>query len=103
MLGTFTVETFGRRLGERFRIHPQGAPPYDVTLIEATALARDAGRGGGDDGGRTPFSIVFRAPADRLLPQQIYRLDHDAIGTFEIFLVPIGPDREGMRYEAVFT
>jgi hypothetical protein len=30
-------------------------------------------------------------------------MEHAAIGTFELFLVPIGPDREGMRYEAIFT
>ncbi|MDX6508976.1 MAG: hypothetical protein QOG81_728, partial [Gaiellaceae bacterium] len=37
------------------------------------------------------------------LPQQIYRFDHDELGTLEIFIVPIGTDEGGVRYEAVFT
>ncbi|MFN7117495.1 MAG: DUF6916 family protein [Saprospiraceae bacterium] len=28
---------------------------------------------------------------------------HPNIGELYIFLVPLGPDAEGMRYEAVFT
>ena len=33
----------------------------------------------------------------------MYRVEHEDIGSFEIFLVPIGPDEKGMKYEAVFT
>jgi hypothetical protein len=46
---------------------------------------------------------VFRGPQDVSLPQRIYRVEHAGIGAFEIFLVPIGPDEGGHRYEAVFT
>jgi hypothetical protein len=28
---------------------------------------------------------------------------HAQLGAMEIFLVPIGPDEGGMRYEAIFT
>jgi hypothetical protein len=52
---------------------------------------------------RAPFSIVFRGPATPILPQRIYRLEHPAIGSFDLFLVPIGPDERGLRYEAIFT
>jgi hypothetical protein len=37
------------------------------------------------------------------LEQRIYAVHHPALGAFDLFLVPIGPDGEGMRYEAVFT
>jgi len=30
-------------------------------------------------------------------------MEHPGIGTFELFLVPIGPDEKGLRYEAIFT
>jgi hypothetical protein len=52
---------------------------------------------------REQFSLVFREPSGVVLPQMIYRVEHDELGAFELFLVPIGPDAEGMRYEAVFT
>jgi hypothetical protein len=38
-----------------------------------------------------------------VLPQAIYQLEHDRMGTMDIFLVPIGPDGQGMGYEAVFN
>jgi uncharacterized protein DUF6916 len=31
------------------------------------------------------------------------RFQLEADGAFELFLVPLGPDEAGMRYEAVFT
>ena len=103
MLETFTVETFAPQLGARFRIRPDGLEPLEVVLIEVTELGGGAGGTAAGPGRRTTFSIVFRGPRTPLLPQRIYRMEHEALGTFEIFLVPIGPDQEGMRYEAVFT
>jgi hypothetical protein len=29
-------------------------------------------------------------------------MEHEEIGAFDIFLVPIGPDEEGLLYEAIF-
>ena len=37
------------------------------------------------------------------MPQQIVPLEHAALGKLEIFLVPVGLDPEGYRYEAVFN
>ena len=49
------------------------------------------------------FSLLFYGPLQPVLPQCIYRLNHDALGSMEIFLVPLGPDAESMQYEAVFN
>ena len=49
------------------------------------------------------FSLLFRGPIAPVLPQRIYRLDHDTLGSMEIFLVPLGPDGQGMQYEASST
>lgn len=59
---------------------------------------------------RTPFALVFHGPSEPVLPQGMYRLEHQDLGVLELFLVPIGPDLPaepegrpaGMRYEAVF-
>ena len=37
------------------------------------------------------------------MPQLIYSLEHATLGTLEVFLVPVGPDAVGMRYDAVFS
>ena len=54
---------------------------------------------------RRPFSLVFRiaGDTDSFLPQQIYHVSNDNFGDMDIFLVPIGPDKVGMKYEAMFT
>jgi len=49
------------------------------------------------------FSLLFRGPISPFFPQAIYRLHHEKLGTMDLFLVPMGPDRDGMRYEAVFN
>jgi pimeloyl-ACP methyl ester carboxylesterase len=100
-LETLTVETFSGHLGSTFRIHLDDLPQMDVELISATKLGRSTGEEPPDL--RQPFSLVFRGPGDALLPQRIYAMEHDRIGSFDLFLVPIGPDEKGLRYEAIFT
>lgn len=53
---------------------------------------------------REPFSLLFRAATRELqLPQQIHPLEHPQLGRLELFMVPLGPDATGMRYEAIFA
>lgn len=52
---------------------------------------------------RDAFSILLQSKAEQILPQQIYRLQHATMGELDIFLVPIGQDENGVRYEAVFS
>lgn len=106
MLEKFTCATFERHLGGPFLLHAGSGPPVEVILVEATllpAMSRADTQTDTRTQARAPFSIVFRQASGPILPQAIYRVEHSDIGTFELFLVPIGPDGGGMRYEAVFT
>ena len=106
MLETFTTETFTRHVGETFRLLREGRPPVDTTLAEVSVLGGSATGSSveGRTGGRPQaFSLVFHAPRRVLVPQQIYGMEHDTLGAFSLFLVPLGPEGEAMRYEAVFT
>ena len=49
------------------------------------------------------ISLVWRGPVDKVLDQGTYTVSHPDIGDLQLFLVTIGPDEHGMRYEAVFT
>jgi hypothetical protein len=100
-LETLTIDAFQPRVGETFRI--RASPDIDVpaALIEARAVG--AGRAAGASEKRIPFALSFRTPPTPVLPQRIYDVVHDSLGSYEIFLVPIGPDAEGMVYEAIFT
>ena len=97
----FALATFANRLGETFHVDGD-AQPYDLELIAADATMLRSGGRAASPSGREPFSIVFRGPAEPVLPQRIYRFEHDALGAFDLFIVPIGPDEAGMQYEAVF-
>ena len=75
----------------------------DARLVSADEFRTRSGDAPSHPGKRTPFSLVFRAALEPVLPQRIYELRHDEMGSFELFLVPIGPDEHGMRYEAAFS
>ena len=99
MLENFTIETFSQHVGSTFNVHPDDSGRVDVELISATGL----GGSTGEEMPRQPFSLVFCGPGDVLFPQRIYKMEHEEIGTFELFIVPIGSDEKGLRYEAIFT
>jgi Domain of unknown function (DUF6916) len=53
---------------------------------------------------RHGFSVIFRSALPGHVPQGIYHLEHERMGSLELFLVPIGPrGGTGMCYEAVFN
>ncbi|MFO1351228.1 MAG: hypothetical protein U1F68_11370 [Gammaproteobacteria bacterium] len=51
----------------------------------------------------TPFALILHAAHDVMLPQGIYRFHHPSLGVLDLFMVPIGPDARGMRYEVIFN
>jgi uncharacterized protein DUF6916 len=102
VLESLEVTTFTGRVGELFRVVIDDTTTLATRLIEVTSAPGTDG-GATRAGRRTPFSLVFRSAPGATLPQCIYRLHHDGLGALDLFLVPIGPDEEGMRYEAVFS
>ena len=101
MLEQFTLATFADVLGDTFHV-TDGAQVIEMQVIAASAATLRSGERPTTPSGREPFSVVFGGPAEPLLPQRIYRFEHDTLGTFELFIVPIGPGDSGMQYEAVF-
>ena len=98
MASTLTHDVFRKSVNGIFRI---SSDPHslDLELMECRRLASHPW---GDDS-RDPFSLTFRGPLAPVLPQRIYSLQNERMGELQIFLVPIGPDGTGMRYEAIFT
>jgi hypothetical protein len=97
VLESFTSDTFAGRVGETFRVTTPDGRSFDTTLVEAEVCGPARSRF------RVPFSLLFRGPLDVLVPQGTYRIEHDELGHFELFIVPVGPDDEGMCYEAIFA
>jgi hypothetical protein len=93
-LASLTAEDFRALLGTRF-VMP--SVPFEAELIEVSDRGATS-----VTGLRAPFSIVFRGPLQPVLSQGIRHIEHNGLGELDLFLVPIGPDETGMRYEAVF-
>ena len=55
------------------------------------------------DQGRAPFSLEFTDEAQDHVPQQPVEVEDPDKGAYPLFVVPLGPSEDGMRYEAVFT
>ena len=55
------------------------------------------------EGQAEPFSLVFQVKDDRVFEQNTFKIQHEELGDLELFLVPIGADKNGVSYEAVFT
>jgi len=49
------------------------------------------------------FSLIFTGVPSPWLQQGSYKLAHPQLSDCELFLVPLGPDATGMRYQAVFS
>ena len=93
MLETLNADTFAPRLGDRFAVEADGGGWVELDLVEVEEL------GAASDGRRAPFSLVFAGAEGPTLPQRIYRVEHDELGSIDLFLVPIAAD----RYQAVFS
>lgn len=94
-----SVADFEKCLNTNFRIELEAPRPIDVKLITVTPRVSEPH----EQAGMERFSVVFAGPSDIFLPQNTYRITHPEMGEFYIFLVPIAPDGDGFRYEAVYN
>jgi len=70
-----------------------------LTLVEVSSVVADTT----DAGLNQPFSVLFSSNEEKGLEQGTYTLQLEDGMELALFIVPIGPDDTGMRYEAVFT
>jgi hypothetical protein len=91
----FTKEEFSEHLNTKFAIPLQPSGAVELELLEVVSTLSTPRQ--------EQFSIFFRGPANIYLPQMTYRMKHDAMGELDLFIVPIGQQPDGFRYEAVFN
>ena len=65
----------------------------DITSSQAPAGSREGQQ----------FSVVFANDSATVFEQGVYPVTHAELGEFELFLVPVFGDDQGVHYEAVFT
>jgi hypothetical protein len=94
-------ETFAGRVGERFEVVPADGDPFPATLSRCEITSSGDPADWIERIGRVPFSLLFHADRAVTVAQQTCTLSHPQLGSFALFLVPLGPDAQGARYEAV--
>ena len=82
-------------LSTSFQVVDEHSAPFSLELIEVSEEQ--------STWKQTVFSVLFQGPADRFMPQRVHKLKHDRLGEMEILLVPVGQDKEGFQYQAVFN
>ena len=86
-------------LNQTFTVRLDGIESIGLELV----LVTEKGAGFRPEA-RRPFSLYFLGPvSSQYLLQHMYRLEHPELGALDIFLVPLGPERGRMRYEAIFS
>jgi len=93
MSDNLNSKTFSEHLHTKFRVPMAGA---DATLLELVEVV---------EANASPaleqFSVFFLGPPT--LGQGMRKLEHDQMGSFDLFLVPVAAERNQVRYEAAFN
>lgn len=95
MTATLEHEVFSRYLNTPFRISVDEANTIEAELSEVSELHLSPRQ--------ERFELVFRGPRQPLVNQGSYRFDHDEMGDFILFIVPVRQDDDGTFYEACFN
>jgi hypothetical protein len=94
-----TEADFAANLNTVFRINADTPEPIELTLVEVIHRNTEAN----EEPGMERFSLMFTGPSRFLLEQQTIPLIHEVLGAIDLFLVPLGQEADGIRYEAVFN
>ena len=99
MAAILTAKEFLNYVNTSFLATIDGGKEANLELVEVKTYSSKQE----EQSGMERFSVYFTGPLEPHLPQGLYRLEHNQMGDFEIFLVPISRNDEGFRYEAVFN
>jgi hypothetical protein len=92
---SLTHEAFAQYVNTKFHVSTDDTNQVELELAEVSELKQLKSH--------DQFAVVFRGPLKFFMPQGIRSFDHDKLGQFELFIVPIRQDGDGYYYEAVFN
>jgi len=91
----FTIEMFEGHQNSKFQMHYDDSQTAELELVGVKDV--------GSSERQKQFALRFLGPMEAPILQGIYRLDHDTLGSLDLFLVPIARDNTGVTYEAIFN
>jgi hypothetical protein len=95
MLAQINSTMLAEYVGEQFDVLDDPEKVFCLTLTHIVEHAKTERQ--------ETFSIFFHGPLDSYMLQGMHKLKHNHLGELGIFLVPIGQDQDGFKYEAVFN
>jgi len=92
---SLTYKAFAESLNTKFQAQLDNEKYLELDLVEVSELTRTPRQ--------EQFSLVFRGPREFFLGQGTREMEHELMGQFQIFIVPIREDAQGYYYEAIFN
>ena len=90
-------------LNTKFQIQLRDAAAIELTLVEVNQHNSGDETAGSAKPATESLSLVLLGPAQPVLPQRIYGLSHEQFGELALFMVPIGRETNGIKYEVVIN
>lgn len=95
MPDVLTKEAFIENVNTEFRVTLEPSAQVKVELVEVNERESPPSQ--------EQFSLMFSGPLETPFTQGMRDVEHDAMGTFVLFFVPIARNPDGMVYESVFN
>jgi hypothetical protein len=92
---------FAEHVGTDFRVRIGALQSAALRLDSVLDLPPSPPRTGDAAAGREGFSLLFSGLTRQRFPQGTYTVEHGGLGSFPLFLVPVGSGASGSAYEAV--
>ena len=100
-LTNYTKSTFVAHLNSKFRLRQGDSSSSVVTLVAVVDYVPSPSKVAAQAGSGESFSLVFSG--GKQLPQDTYTVEHGALGTFKLLLVPSGNAGGVFQWDAVIN
>ena len=95
MEALLTHEEFTQHANTKFKVPLDENTTVELELIEVSEIKLHPRQ--------EEFTLEFRGPLNMFLGQGVRNFEHEQMGEFELFIVPVEQDAQGFYYEAVFN
>ena len=95
MEASLTHEAFTQHANTKFQVMLDENTAVELELVSISELKLHPRQ--------EEFSLEFRGPLNMFLGQGLRNFEHEQMGKFELFIVPVEQDAQGFYYEAVFN
>ena len=102
-LNSLTEETLSGYLNTRFQVHTSSARAINLELIKVEGWQPTSAAKSANAANLECFSALFRGPRRKALESGTYKITHDQLGAFELFITPVNDHKKEQLYEAVFN